>query len=269
MKVRIALLSALLLAAAAVSLSAHDMFIKLDNYFLAPGDTLRVPLINGTFTKSENGIEYERIRFLVMLDSTGLTHPPPLGWSIANESTHFGIALKREGTLVLGLGTYPRELSLKGKQFNAYLQEEGITDILTLRKKRGQLDKPARERYAKYVKAVFQVGEHPSPSVATPLGFAAEVIPVDNPYVGQRSGKLRFQCLVDGKPVAGLTVVAGSQHASEKPKEMSFVTDAQGMVALKITRAGRWYVKFVRMVPVSRGDVDYESKWATLTFEVR
>jgi hypothetical protein len=33
--------------------------------------------------------------------------------------------------------------------------------------------------------------------------------------------------------------------------------------------AGRWYVKFVHMVRVTQRGLDYESKWATLTFEVR
>jgi hypothetical protein len=40
-------------------------------------------------------------------------------------------------------------------------------------------------------------------------------------------------------------------------------------VRIPITRPGHWYVKFVRMVPVSGKDVNYESEWATLTFEVR
>jgi hypothetical protein len=33
--------------------------------------------------------------------------------------------------------------------------------------------------------------------------------------------------------------------------------------------AGRWYVKFVHMVRATEPGLDYESKWATLTFEMR
>jgi len=40
-------------------------------------------------------------------------------------------------------------------------------------------------------------------------------------------------------------------------------------VSVKLTSSGKWYVKFVRMVPVTGGDVTYESKWATITFGVR
>ena len=270
MKARIALLSVVILAVAAATLSAHDMFIKLDQYFVAPGDTLVVPIINGTFTTSENGIEWERVNTLAVLDSSGVTHPAPLAWTITRDKkTQFGYVVKSEGTYVVGVATKPRELSMTAKAFNEYLKEEGITDILARRKKLGQMDVPSRERYSKNVKAIFQVGERRSPSVSTPLGFGAEIVPLDNPYAPQRSGRLRFQCLVDGKPVAGMTVLVGSQQGNAKPKEGSMVTDSTGIVSVKLTSSGKWYVKFVRMVPVTGGDVTYESKWATITFGVR
>ena len=269
MKARIAALAFALLAVAAASLSAHDMFLKLDNYFPTRGDTIRVPLLNGTFTKSENGIGWERVREYVVVAPNGVSHPDPREWSIVRDTTRFELPLKTEGTWVVGVATKPNVIALKGADFNAYLKEEGITDILALRKKHGQLDKSVRERYAKNVKAVFQVGDERTAQVSTALGFPAEIVPLDNPYVGQRSGTLRMRCDVDGKPVAGLTVLVGSQKGHDKPKERSLVTDAHGVITIRINRSGRWYVKFVRMAPVAGGDVDYESKWATLTFEVR
>jgi tetratricopeptide (TPR) repeat protein len=45
--------------------------------------------------------------------------------------------------------------------------------------------------------------------------------------------------------------------------------DADGIVTVPLTRAGRWYVKFIHMRAVNDGDADYESQWASLTFEVR
>jgi hypothetical protein len=33
--------------------------------------------------------------------------------------------------------------------------------------------------------------------------------------------------------------------------------------------AGKWYVKFIHMARANRAGLDYESKWATLTFEIR
>ena len=39
------------------------------------------------------------------------------------------------------------------------------------------------------------------------------------------------------------------------------------VVRFALSAPGRWFVKFIHMVP-GTGRVDYESKWATLTFEV-
>jgi hypothetical protein len=80
MKARIAVVALLLAVVCAATLSAHDMFIKLDSYFLAPGDTLRVPILNGTFTKSENGIEFERVSQVLLLSPDGFSSPAPLAW---------------------------------------------------------------------------------------------------------------------------------------------------------------------------------------------
>jgi hypothetical protein len=40
-------------------------------------------------------------------------------------------------------------------------------------------------------------------------------------------------------------------------------------VRFPLSRPGKWYIKFIRMVRARGDSIDYESKWATLTFEVR
>ena len=50
------------------------------------------------------------------------------------------------------------------------------------------------------------------------------------------------------------------------------LTDAptrRGIFSFEISHQGRWYVRLIRMVPVPEEGVDYESNWATLTFDVR
>jgi hypothetical protein len=33
--------------------------------------------------------------------------------------------------------------------------------------------------------------------------------------------------------------------------------------------AGKWFIKFIHMTPLSEPNLKYESKWASLTFEIR
>ena len=46
------------------------------------------------------------------------------------------------------------------------------------------------------------------------------------------------------------------------------LTDAEGVMLFELTHAGRWYLRLIHMVEVDEEGVDYESNWATLTFEV-
>lgn len=41
------------------------------------------------------------------------------------------------------------------------------------------------------------------------------------------------------------------------------------MIRIKLENVGKWYAKFINMVKVDDPKVNYESRWATLTFEIR
>ncbi|MBI3981608.1 MAG: DUF4198 domain-containing protein [Gemmatimonadetes bacterium] len=258
----------LLLAATAAL--AHDLFIKLDRYFLEPGASLSVPVLNGTFLVSENSLEGDRIADLSLVSPAGRERLPMSAWSARGDTSWVSLSVGEAGTYVVGLSVRPRELELTGEEFNAYLEEDGIANILALRRQKNEMTKGARERYSKHVKAVFQAGERRSTGFATALGYPAEIVPLDNPYDLKAGGTLRLRCLVDGKPVAGLTVISGGDGpggVAISPR--SATTGPDGTTAVTLDRAGRWYVKFVHMVPVTEQGLDYESKWATLTFGLR
>ena len=50
---RTVFITGLLLVVASLAL-AHDLFLKLDTYFLEPHTRVRIPVLNGTFANSEN-----------------------------------------------------------------------------------------------------------------------------------------------------------------------------------------------------------------------
>jgi uncharacterized GH25 family protein len=128
-----ALVAGVLLLMASAAL-AHDLFLKLDTYFLEPHARARITVLNGTFAKSE-----------------GFVAP-------------------------------------RSEDFNVV------------------------------------------------LGYPGEIVLLENPYAVGRDTPLRVRCLVDGRPVANQMVLWG---------------------------------KFVHMERATRRGLDYESKWATLTFEIR
>lgn len=74
---------------------------------------------------------------------------------------------------------------------------------------------------------------------------------------------------MEGKAVAQQIVIAGREQARVALPEVQARTDSDGVVRFALGVAGKWYVKFIHMKPITGDNVDYESKWARLTFEVR
>ncbi|MCA1589818.1 MAG: DUF4198 domain-containing protein [Acidobacteria bacterium] len=176
---------------------------------------------------------------------------------------------KEPGNYVVGLSTMWRESALPAAEFNKYLPAEGIPDILENRTRDGELDKDARYRYSKYVKTIFQAGKNTTDSYKTILGYAAEMVPQQNPYKLKKGSSLDILCLKDGKPLAGQIVTTGYEAGGKMLGETSARTDKDGMLKVELTGAGKWYAKFISMVKIDDPKLNYESKWATLTFEIR
>jgi hypothetical protein len=267
---RAILIATVLLFATSVAF-AHDLFLKLDTYFLEPHARVRITVLNGTFTKSEGFVAPERIADISVVSPAGRTRlPAATAWSPGPDSTsRVGLELGDPGTYVVGVSTRPREVDLPAEAFNGYLEEDGIPDILEARRRDNELGKGARERYSKHVKAVFQVGAARGEAFDVVLGYPAEIVPLENPYTIGRGTPLRVRCLVDGRPVANQTVLWGGEQGGRTLAQHSTRTGPDGMAQVTLEGAGRWYVKFVHMVRATQGGLDYESKWATLTFEIR
>lgn len=254
----------------ATALSAHDMFIKLRSYFLPAETAVVVPLLNGTFSTSENSIDRNRIADISLMSPAGRTRYDTATVTARGDTTFFRIETGPPGTSVFGVSTRPNQLKISGKEFTAYLREEGLTEVIDARRKAGIGADSASEKYAKHVKAIVQVGNDRTDSYAAVLGYPAELIPLDNPYALKRGGTLRVRALVNGTPVPSLTLLAGGRSTGGARLPVQTVrTGADGEATIRIHRQGHYYVKFISMVKVTGGTTDYESNWATLTFQIR
>ena len=263
--------TALLLVVTAGALSAHDLFLRPTRFFVPEHSVVRIHVLNGTFSKSEGAVTRDRLRALDLVSPAGVTPLDTAVWVPSGDTTVLTLRTGDAGTYVVGASLKPRELRLEAKDFNSYLASDGLPDVLEARRHSGDLDKPARERYHKHVKAVLQVGGRRSDGFDRVLGYPAELVPLENPYTLRPGASIRIRALVDGKPVVNQYVVAGGRTASgPRIPQRGVRTDADDVARVQLRTAGVWYVKFIHMARVA-GDttVDYESKWATLTFALR
>jgi len=281
---RRALVTAAALTLAIVATArAHDMFLKLESFYLEPNSSAVVSLMNGTFEESENVIARDRIADVSIVTPDGVVHPPMSVWrdtaahhwdADSVDTALLPFDTGAAGTYVIGVSTNPTVFTLADTAFNAYLVHDGVLDVLEDRKATGKMGDDATERYSKHVKALVQVGGTRSAQFSHELGYPIEFVPMQNPYELGVGDNLEVRLLRDGRPVTNQLVYASSERfhddAGEHTPAVTTRTNGQGVATIPLSEGGRWYIRSIHMVETtSEPDVDYESNWATLTFEVR
>ncbi|QLG46374.1 DUF4198 domain-containing protein [Costertonia aggregata] len=259
------------LVIAFVTLSSHELFLKSDSHFLSPNSTSEIYLLNGTFDKSENSITRDRIINAKIIGPDYLYEPTDGDYSDENNITYLKFKTGETGSYVAGISTLPRMLEMTASDFNAYLDHEGLANTLADRKKDGSIEKGAKEKYSKHVKSLLQVGDQRTDHYMAQLNYPIEFIPLNNPFAMKVGDSISFQLLSSGKPLANQTVHYSTSVPGKDAheNESSTQTNEEGVLTISPDKAGKWYVATIHMVKSTEKGVDYESNWATLTFEIK
>lgn len=273
---RNALLTVVLLIAAAGSLLAHDMFLKLETFFLAENTPVAIQLVNGTFDKSENPITRDRMADVSVVRGDGyVTKPSEAAWHDHPRSSWLEFETGAAGTYVAGVSTNPTVFELSGEDFDSYLEHDGVVDVLEKRKAEGTFGQSAVERYSKHVKAIVQVGEARTDAYGSALGYPVEFIPLQNPYEVGVGDTFQVQFLKYGEPVANQIIYAsheayhGHAEGGGHIEAVSTRTNGEGIASFRVSAEGKWYIRTINMIEPGDDEADYESNWATLTFEIQ
>jgi uncharacterized GH25 family protein len=250
---------------------SHELFLKTDAYFLAPGQASELYLFNGTFDKSENSITTDRITDVTILGpnySFGMDYEKLYE---KENATYLKFSAGTIGTYVAGVSTAPRTLQMNAEDFNDYLDHEGLVGTLKERDQDGSKNNGANEKYSKHVKSVLQVGETKTEDYKTILNYPIEFVPLSNPYGINVGESISFKLLRDGKPLGNHVVHYSTSMPGKDAheNETSTQTDTNGVVTMTPTQSGNWYVATIHMQKSYEDGIDYESNWATLTFGVK
>jgi len=152
---------------------------------------------------------------------------------------------------------------MKGPSFEKYLAEEGLDDVIKARAVRGESEATGRERYTMYAKAILSTGA-PGNGFGVVAGLPIEIVPEKDPYHLRAGESLPVRVLLKGRLAAGLRLMASAEGA--QPQVIG-ITDSQGRLDVSVSR-GKWRLHTIAMERVGEDAIDWESFWATLTFEV-
>ena len=268
--------AAILFVLYTLELNAHDTFLKFDTHFIQPQTKASAFLFNGSFDSSENSVALERMRDVrITGPSNFLQRPDSSQWRLTKELNKLDFTTGATGTYIVGVSITPRTLEMTSEKFNSYLEHDGVLDILKTRQKGEQAERAVTEKYSKHFKALFQVGENRTDSFGQIHGFPIEIVPQENPFSLSVGETLPVVVLSEGKPVKNQLMYAsyaGFHRHDDGGKHVEAVqtrTDSKGVAEIKIDKKGLWYVRLIHMVPSAEEGVDYESNWATLTFEIK
>ena len=250
--------------------SSHELFLKTDSYLLDEDQATELYLYNGTFDESENIITRDRIVNAKILGPEYEFLPSEDHYYDKGLATYLKFTTGTSGTYIAGISTLPRNIDLSAVEFKDYLEHAGLTDMIATREVLGLAEKAAKEKYSKHVKAILQVGDNRSNHFNREFGYPIEFIPLDNPYDAKIGDAIKFKLISGGKILPEQVVQFGSRSITNNPGSSggSARTDDEGIISIDLTSDGIWYLATIHMVETAEADLDYESNWATITFEV-
>src|SRR6476620_7522792 len=96
MKSRVAILTVLLLLVAG-ALQAHDLFLRLDSFFVRPASAVQIRVLNGTFSKSENAVARDRLRDISVVGPAGRIHLDTTAWEATGDTSRLNVRTAASG----------------------------------------------------------------------------------------------------------------------------------------------------------------------------
>jgi uncharacterized GH25 family protein len=158
-------------------------------------------------------------------------------------------------------------IKLEAETFNAYLKDQGLDEVVALRKKKEQVADSAREYYSRYSKLLVQAGAGSDDTYKKIVGLPVEIIPIENPYTLKVGDRIHFQVLFNGSPLFGAQVKIFNRNKGLTTIQKIY-TQQDGTIETTVSNNGNWLVSVIKMVPSKDARADWESYWGSLVFGI-
>ena len=264
---------AFLLVASGI-VTGHDIWLVPAAFSVSPGARVAVMMNTGdTFPVSDAAVKTERFERAALISadhSTPLTTFRTDGNSTVADIT----APAKDGGAIVEVVLKRIATKQPRASFDEFVKHEGLDAIAEQLARTPERRAEERRTYAKYAKTLLRIGNGKGAAklYQKPLGHRLEVVAEADPFSLRPGGKFPVRLLFDGKPLGGARIVIGSTAtATATQSKMPGVrTDSRGQADLQLDKTGGvHYIHALHMIPATgRSDVEWESFWATLTFEV-
>ena len=174
---------------------------------------------------------------------------------------------EKQGTFAVGYQSVFEYIEIDSTTFKKYLVEEGLDAAIEYRQKNNLTETTGNERYIRHAKLLVQSGEGFQVDNSTlNFGYELEIIPLINPYQIKINESLTVKVLYQNKPVKNILLIAFSKKTPENIQSVR--SNTKGEASIMINQFGPWLLKAVKIIRLENTKADWQSHWASLTFEV-
>lgn len=251
------------------SLFAHDTWLVPAKYHCTPGETITIDIATGmSFPASEVPVDEDRVKRFEAIH--GEQRIQPESYAVADEALRATLSIpegdEAKGTWVAVCSLNPRLIELSADDFNEYLLHDGLARIYKLRERESLLENDAVEKYTKHAKSLVQVGGLIDNNPTRPFGQTIEIVPEVNPYSLKQGDSLAVKVHFRGKPLAEAEIAW--TYDGKEGFAGSATCGENGAASIPLDQAGAILLRTIHMEHMQEQDFEWESHWASLTFEV-
>ncbi|MGH8203784.1 MAG: DUF4198 domain-containing protein, partial [Steroidobacteraceae bacterium] len=247
-----------------VSAAAHEFWAEPTRFVLATGGAIGVRLCLGDgFEGTSLPRNPARIERFVATGPTG--ELPVVGLDGADPAGV--VRLSATGGYVVAYGSDRAFTEIPEAEFERYAREKGLKRIVAARGAVPARAGKVREAYSRHAKALVRVGAEDVGAFDRPMGLGLELVAESLPESAAGAVPSSFRLLYEGEPLAGALVTATKPGTAEPG--LAARTGVDGRVGFHLRSPGMWRLAAVHLVvPPRKLDADWESLWASLTFEL-
>lgn len=268
-----------LAVALAVPSAADDFWLVPDLFRIGEGDALVLRgQTSSRFPTSRVAVTPDRIARASRISASD--DVPLRGFSVSGASLLVNDRPGRSGQYVIAVEIAPRSVRESAAGFRRYLELEGATAAVARVERDGLLrgrDSVTR-RYAKYAKAIVEVGSGGAAAFGRVAAQPLEFVPLRDPRSLRAGDSLEVELRFRGVPLAAAPVHA-DRAAFDAPRAagtdghgaagVAAVTDARGRFVVPLAATGLWNVRAVHVVEAApNSGADWDTHWSSLTFAV-
>ncbi len=276
---RVALLAAAGVLASAALLFAHDFWIVPNAFDVADGASIEVRGQTSTrFPTTVSAVTPERVADARLLGVQGEERITDL--SVSGKSLLLKHRPSAPGQRVVAVALVTRSSRAATAGLKRYIALEGAPQLAERYEREGAFatGDSVTQKTTKYAKTLVEIGRGGPRAFARAAGHALEFVPLTDPHALQPRDTLAVRLVFRGQPLAAAHLHAGwaseralddSAAVSNDSKDLSLVTDAEGVARVPVGQTGLWNVRTLHAAPVAGAPAgQWDVAFATIVFRV-